>query len=276
MRQASNPPRFSGPPPKNSSFFSSPGDSAFAAPLGDGRIAGLVHNGAFLFSPPEILACSPHLAALVRKGNEKASVASLINNLAQHGSAGPEVAGALNKMAEKGELANSELMMPSLPDVAACVRVAEELESIGWDAVKIVDERFAAVELQLIDSQMRLHALKLLLNVHGKPVEAVSDTPLPLVLGASWSITMAFEQFRILVERFQKLWMELDAIDHNARVLDPVLPALKSISYRRLALMDKNGAVSLATAHVQLAMDDPCSAPCGCELIGPELSIAPF
>ena len=165
---------------------------------------------------------------------------------------------------------------PPLVSLAACAKLTAELQSLGWDCVRRVQDNFGAVTLVHVDDAGRVHACKLLLDAEGHARDALVDLPLALVLPPKAAVSTAYGMFKTLVARFQPLWAELERIDGACRVLDPALPAPLAVTYRRLGLQSGDGALSAATLHVQLPLDNPAQAPCGCDLVGPDTMALEF
>jgi hypothetical protein len=252
------------------------GVSLFYAPLGDNAGAGYIKQPG--------CASLPILAFHIADGNVSCSpgllnaLAACASDLEQAKSSDPRaIASSLKQVLAKVLQTSAQ---PPRPSVAACIQVSKQLELLGWDRVTAVEENFCSVGLVHVGRRGDgggAHALRLFLDVQGRPYECMSDTPLPFVLLPSnvSSVSEAYARFATHVARFEQVWQELEEVDASARVLDPPLPANRGLCYRRLGLLDENQGLSIATLHVQMAIDNPRGAPCSCELIGPETAIAP-
>jgi len=231
---------------------------ALAAPLGDNRCAGVIdsaqHGAVVFLVDGGFVYTSPALVPAPELNTETTKDAMAL-------------AAALGEAVAAREAAQAP---PPLVSLAACAKLTAELQSLGWDCVRGVQDNFGAVTLVHVDDAGREHACKLLLDLDGHARDALVDLPLALALPPKAAVSTAFGLFKALVARFQPLWAELERIDAACRVLDPAMPAPRAVTYRRLGLQSDDGALSAATLHVQLALDDPVHAPCGCDLVGPD------
>mmetsp|Transcript_2826 Transcript_2826/g.4433 ORF Transcript_2826/g.4433 Transcript_2826/m.4433 type:complete len:460 (-) Transcript_2826:115-1494(-) len=181
--------------------------------------------------------------------------------------------------------------------------VVSQLDFIGWENIVSIDSRLTVIVLKTVDSSGRTHELRLELgeNFPNQAPICTSDLPIefeienwrPLSLhpdnsdvtsgvftgntnfevppkkrsrqSVSAGLALVYEEFEAAVDSYQSLWNELDNIDANACILEPILPARRSIRERRIAIRASAGGIS---AVLSLDCKRPRTVPSSLRFVG--------
>jgi len=171
-----------------------------------------------------------------------------------------------------------------------CKRVVEDIEALGWDQVMRISEDMRSLDLLVKDEAGREHTLHVNFpsNYPQQPPSLSASVPEAFQQDATRDTSMRdsrnnltrsnnvhlpglrglVAQFQDKLRSFQGAWAELDDLDANTWVLDPVEPNY-SIMYRRIALAKH------CSMQVRISIEAPRSV-CECQFMGSEAALAPF
>lgn len=178
--------------------------------------------------------------------------------------------------------------------------VVSQLDIIGWKNIVSIDRSLSAIVLKTVDGSGRAHELCLELGKNNFPNQApicTSDLPTEFEIknwrhnfdaasadftetnvartskkrtrhsiSGAGGLAMVYEEFVSAVESYQSLWNELDHIDENLCVLEPILPARRSIKERRIAI--RTASVGGISAVLSLDCKRPRTVPSSLRFVG--------
>jgi len=161
------------------------------------------------------------------------------------------------------------------------MRVAEEIEALGWEKVSQVDDSMRRVEIVCHDNANRRHTCICafpedfpLGSVELKPclperafVDDEDERELVVETKEKGRVLIsACNRFQKVLEKYQETWDVLDDIDKNTWVLDPINPD-RSVLVRRVCIAQH------CSVHIQISAEAPRSV-CECQFMGPESKIS--
>jgi E3 ubiquitin-protein ligase FANCL len=196
----------------------------------------------------------------------------------------------LNNSSIKQEVQQSFNHSSSLATSASiCKRIIQDLVRVEHQhTILHLNESFDSVQIQIRDVVGRKHDLKISIDVKtGYPISNIplicnlpNNTMFKLSPPYPTHIYEVVDIFNEEINKFQHLWNELDEMDTTFMITDPILPASRAITYRRIALKN-NQSITNCFLHIQLpslqsGSGSSSSSIPSIDCIGPEKDVAPI
>ena len=170
----------------------------------------------------------------------------------------------------------------NLPTAAYYLSLVSQVDAIGWQHVNLIDDSLSRIIFEVEDKMKRKHELicELDKDFPIKPPICTTDLPGEFDSGywrylsipeknkgaqSSCGLFHIYKSFRDSIDSYQLLWDELDDIDKHCFILEPSLPARRSVIERRIALHSSSGGLSVV---INLDPKRPRGVPISTRFIG--------
>ena len=149
-----------------------------------------------------------------------------------------------------------------LPSHYYYLALALQVDAIKWENVKFINDSLSCITFEVEDKRKRKHELTCELSSEFPSKAPICTTELPAKFDTGYwryssisnrnsirqnasGLYNVFKEFCESIDFYQPLWDELDDLDEHCFVLEPSLPARRSIRERRIALHSTSGGLSV-------------------------------